>query len=70
MSHLLESNMNNDYRFILRAKGRLLFTSEAMTEDQAVERSSAMAVDGITAEVFEIEDQDHGEYHPHGDPQA
>ena len=61
--------MRNDYKFILRFNGYLLFTSDAMTEAEALRKSSVMISDGITAEVFEIEDQDQGEYHPYGDPQ-
>lgn len=62
--------MQNDHMFILRFNGRLIFTSDAMPETQALEKSSAMVNDGITADVFEIEDQDQGEYHPYGDPQS
>jgi uncharacterized protein YegP (UPF0339 family) len=62
--------MQNNYMFILRLNGRLIFTSDAMPETQALEKSLAMVKDGITAEVFEIEDQDRGEYHPYGDPQS
>jgi hypothetical protein len=42
-----------------------------MSEDDALEQASLREKDeiGITAEVYEDDNQDCGNYHPYGDPQ-
>jgi hypothetical protein len=61
--------MQANYRYILRLNGFLFFTSEPMTEAAAEAQAASHIQGAITAEIFEDEDHDYGDYHPHGDPQ-
>jgi len=70
-SPIFKENMMNNFRFEVRRNGLCIFTSAPMSEDDALEQASLREKDeiGITAEVYEDDNQDCGNYHPYGDPQ-
>ena len=65
-----KENMMNNFRFEVRRNGFCIFTSAPMSEDAALKQASLREKDeiGITAEVYEDDNQDCGNYHPYGDP--